>query len=1338
NTTIGDLIKSIEAVNHAEGFQIIYSGRILTNKDTDKISGLNISSLTTVRITLPRSFLTQGIQEEDSLTADSQPFFIDLANQILKGQDSNGVTNVSFRNKTLVSSQGNPQTQYGEASVYFIYQQKYQIQYTISTENPNNIILSCVNLQTGKEIKLQINDANLLAVMKEKVTACVENLKKAKDFSSGQSPEGYHLSRSFFWNSCSFGDESLSMRYSDARKVHISIARTEANMAKAYSVIMPILQKYQIRLFKIATLQSLNAAPAGSNPIGKEITIYMQQYSGLPEASPDFWLKTVLPEIVQKLKENGVQPGNPSLGDKLFPGGGGYVYARAPQNITGGYIAAEDLRALGFTRAEAANLAADNFFRNGVINSGIPDTLEKPQQLPEQCTLPTQLSPVPEGASQKIVDSFWQKCNEQTRFSTNLFRIFFSFEFGQSSYLQDPAFSIASLFFGDQNWQLEQKTGHFANKEIQSGYFTNHMTPIFQKAAEAAARIYASLQTANPQKIQGEFTPGNILPAMYHAFYCSFIIFCQSQPKEQGETHYTQEKLDAFLQTNQEVLIQAFTKCALRTRESQIEADTPKYIGELTEMQIDQLVALALKPVRVLASPERSIVPSTSPVISETARATETTLFIRRIGGILSVKIDLNQVKTIGDLKKKFKEQYPSYQNSDFKFICGSIPITDETDLIQSGITQSTMINLTLIHQEKTELQRGSLSPKSAPIDVTALITDLTKGETMQLLALRPLSKEQLSAIQDHFRIHGRTETEYNAPYAPGQKGEQLASPDKKTRLFFDLVSATLFQRLSFEQEGNFNKEESISVLSEQMRRYFKTIDFWNKKEFLQPEISQYGQQLITLLKQSKSLDPYQFKNQLEGLLKNAGQEMSPYQMQDLVKVLQPEDLQVIQEYYFNHTIYDNKLFYEFVFARRFQLVSEAEDKRLAQEKTDADSIPTSPLLFSLKYQYIKTLMPDQPYLFRHELEASAQMQDGDLIAEFQKTQSIWIQHANCPAHISDPQGLAHNGKYKIHVSLKWEQENLEKALTIFNKLASEYKNQLNIYWKYLNLRSLTSGSQNGKEITVGFDNDTSPETAQKIQAFLNKLNQEFEKAQILPNPAGVNTTTWERWDQTVLNTESKPHQFFSYRSAGDSVYFRSKLGPYIGNIYVLKDGSVKKYEHGVEIKEDIQGLIMRRCDDIDKFTPEIIAEMNKCNRPGSIKVFNHPELEFTIQLAREYFEELLRTPTGPKPHNPFPNLRPDPFADFKIQGTASTVPALPSPSPAVATSSSSPSSVPAPTQKSVTVSTTATSVNPTTTATTPSTKPAVATASTSSVTQTSPPSPPLRRGDLGGMLNRR
>lgn len=165
-------------------------------------------------------------------------------------------------------------------------------------------------------------------------------------------------------------------------KFHVSIKKTSSNFEKAFSVIFPILEKYQIAYFKIIPLTYVEAI---GNPVGKEYTIYIQDVGGSKEAEPNFWSNHVLKEIVENLEKEGIEPGEFPTADIAVKGSKNFIYTRAPHNFFDNYIYASFLQKLEFSREESAhlspsswvNLAIDGYAETEAISNKQPLTILK-------------------------------------------------------------------------------------------------------------------------------------------------------------------------------------------------------------------------------------------------------------------------------------------------------------------------------------------------------------------------------------------------------------------------------------------------------------------------------------------------------------------------------------------------------------------------------------------------------------------------------------------------------------------------------------------------------------------------------------------------------------------------------------------------------------------------------------------------------------------------------------------------------------------------------------------------------------------------------------------------
>lgn len=144
----------------------------------------------------------------------------------------------------------------------------------------------------------------------------------------------------------------LDPKASQKDKIHISIECTMDNMSKAFDVILPLLLKYKVPMFKIMNREVWENPhrEADDNSDGKEFAFCVSPSMNQED------LTSLLREIHAGLTANHVNPGNPSQADLPIRGGGHYFYTRASHNAFGNYIPASHLHQLGFTLTESAYL----------------------------------------------------------------------------------------------------------------------------------------------------------------------------------------------------------------------------------------------------------------------------------------------------------------------------------------------------------------------------------------------------------------------------------------------------------------------------------------------------------------------------------------------------------------------------------------------------------------------------------------------------------------------------------------------------------------------------------------------------------------------------------------------------------------------------------------------------------------------------------------------------------------------------------------------------------------------------------------------------------------------
>lgn len=118
----------------------------------------------------------------------------------------------------------------------------------------------------------------------------------------------------------------------ESSKIHISLAHDRDNVATAFGVIMPILQKHNLVGMKFINNTGLGISDEHSNIQGKEVVIYLTS-----EAQVERCISHVLPELDAALYAAGVVPNKPPRASYPFSKRG-YVFMRSAFCLTGTYL----------------------------------------------------------------------------------------------------------------------------------------------------------------------------------------------------------------------------------------------------------------------------------------------------------------------------------------------------------------------------------------------------------------------------------------------------------------------------------------------------------------------------------------------------------------------------------------------------------------------------------------------------------------------------------------------------------------------------------------------------------------------------------------------------------------------------------------------------------------------------------------------------------------------------------------------------------------------------------------------------------------------------------------
>lgn len=377
------------------------------------------------------------------------------------------------------------------------------------------------------------------------------------------------------WNMCKLQGAKGSS--SDKYKVHISLKRTEENIKKSYAVILPILAQYKVTAFKLAHIDQLESCMQ-SNADGKEYVIYMQRQEGHQENDPDRWIE-MLSRIERDLYQAGIMKGNPSQGDVVFPGSMGYIYRRTPHNILGQYIPASFLKKAGFTCNEAANLTADDrvFWRDRLLLYHGTEMIHSVDRVVE--TTKVNVNDM-HAAEKDTVDAIVLQYQKQLIHEDN---------------------GLFQLLFNDDEEPLRGSVVHSVAMALYSfNLFLVRGKPkpsipfcdaLFPKVAGVVARIHTLFKGSGE-----EIRVGWIHPVLYHDIFVPLI-------EHVTKSNLCIKKIERILRCgtifDEKELIYKLVKVSLRDpAKNQIQADTPQYIYNLTEEQVEALIVGALRQNR--------------------------------------------------------------------------------------------------------------------------------------------------------------------------------------------------------------------------------------------------------------------------------------------------------------------------------------------------------------------------------------------------------------------------------------------------------------------------------------------------------------------------------------------------------------------------------------------------------------------------------------------------------------------------------------------------------------------------------------------------------------------
>lgn len=387
-------------------------------------------------------------------------------------------------------------------------------------------------------------------------------------------------------------------------KVHLSVKRTPENMEKAFDIVLPILMKYQIRLFKIAPLDFAHEKYKLDNAVGKEFVIYIQAHDKEShESNPETWEKAILKEIVEEFHRNNVLPGPASKGDCALKGGSPYAFMRVTDNFVGEYVAVDVLEQSGFTSGDAAHLSDSPWMNLNIATTVASSSSSSPSQ-----KLILESLPIKEGEISHFIRNHAQEITDLTKVLLNAFKsdlnkkqssspsrcpLLFSIlsTDGVGNYIRSESWSYLRAIFNVTANLGSDKKAHFGKSQVKEEFFKEQLESVARFAAIAISFYRERFQGENYELPEGylksDQSPcGNILPAIY-----AFLRQYHLQGRDAAEL-LTQP----FMTTEEEQLfMKEILKCALREPVSQIRSETPIYQFGLSEEQVEGLVTAVMQ-----------------------------------------------------------------------------------------------------------------------------------------------------------------------------------------------------------------------------------------------------------------------------------------------------------------------------------------------------------------------------------------------------------------------------------------------------------------------------------------------------------------------------------------------------------------------------------------------------------------------------------------------------------------------------------------------------------------------------------------------------------------------
>jgi hypothetical protein len=372
---------------------------------------------------------------------------------------------------------------------------------------------------------------------------------------------------------------------SGVHKLHVSVKETQENFRAAFNVIIPIILKFNVAIFKVIYPKKIGESGLDSNICGKEFVIY----------HGDVKDQAMLLEIERGFLQNGVLRGPHSKGDSLIFGSQGFWYTRAAYNMFRQYVAADCLQMAGFTSEEAAHIGTSPWF--GIKLSGSVPEAERPA--------PQQPMGKPEHFDELVHDS--SECPRITILAEQIHKKMRRF-LNENRIFQEETGSVQTGLLTLTSGSEHQRASR-SYFELELALFVSHafdlgelnigsnsrakfyQCPVKKEfleipiklAAQRVAWILRYLEKHHGIAISSQIEIGQILPAVF-----SLIQEYYDQNKSPLYNPDFWGRLnDAALQPR---VIQSLIRCALRTSCSQIGNSEPTYQFRLNASVIQALV----------------------------------------------------------------------------------------------------------------------------------------------------------------------------------------------------------------------------------------------------------------------------------------------------------------------------------------------------------------------------------------------------------------------------------------------------------------------------------------------------------------------------------------------------------------------------------------------------------------------------------------------------------------------------------------------------------------------------------------------------------------------------